>query len=232
MQQLSLGATDLVGRAVSPFLELRGSRSSVGPQQRKLQDDRRDVCESARCFAVGFRRREAATSYANDVHLRLKEAGVDHYGVRVHGAAEYPTRLRDAEYPIELLYYQGWWELVNSPRSIVIVGTRSPTNEGLSRTCKLVKSLLADDFTIVSGLAKGIDAEAHRTAIKEGGRTIAGARYTPVAKLSARECQSAKGNCRALSADLSGTGDALRATGESACKPFTFSRSGTSRCRP
>ena len=50
---------------------------------------------------------------------------------------------------------------------------RNPTNEGLSRTRKLVKSLLADDFTSESGLAKGIDAEAHRTAIKEGGRTIA-----------------------------------------------------------
>jgi DNA processing protein len=81
--------------------------------------------------------------------------------------------LRIADHPIELLYFQGWWELVNSPRSVAVVGTRKPSVEGLARTRKLVKALLQDDFTIVSGLAAGVDTAAHTTAIEHGGRTIA-----------------------------------------------------------
>jgi DNA processing protein len=53
------------------------------------------------------------------------------------------------------------------------VGTRTPTEEGLKRTRSLVKGLVKDNFTVVSGLAKGIDRAAHETAIAEGGRTVA-----------------------------------------------------------
>ena len=131
---------------------------------------------------------DAGTSeaYADGVHRRLTDAGVQHYGVRVHGAGEYPARLRDAEHPIELLYYQGWWESVNSPRSVAIVGTRNPSEEGVRRTRKLVCSLLSDDFTIVSGLAKGVDATAHTAAIQEGGRTIA-VLGTPISRAYPKE---------------------------------------------
>jgi DNA processing protein len=53
------------------------------------------------------------------------------------------------------------------------VGTRNPSPEGLSRTRSLVRKLVADGFTIVSGLAAGVDTQAHETALDEGGRTIA-----------------------------------------------------------
>ena len=62
--------------------------------------------------------------------------------------------------------------LVASP-SVAVVGTRKPSKEGLVRTRRLVKELVADDYTVVSGLATGVDTMAHRTAIDEGGRTIA-----------------------------------------------------------
>ena len=87
-------------------------------------------------------------------------------------AGEYPAKLRDAANPVELLYYQGWWDLVSS-RSIAVVGTRKPSQEGLKRTESLVTKLVEHDFTVVSGLAAGIDRMAHETAIGEGGRTIA-----------------------------------------------------------
>src|SRR5690606_36859573 len=58
-------------------------------------------------------------------------------------------------------------------RSIAIVGTRKPTTEGIKRTEKLVKMLVNDNFTIVSGLAQGVDTVAHRTALMVGGKTIA-----------------------------------------------------------
>src|SRR5690242_431630 len=47
-----------------------------------------------------------AREYAEFVRRRFREADVARYGVRVHGAGEYPRKLRDAAHPIELLYYQ------------------------------------------------------------------------------------------------------------------------------
>lgn len=97
---------------------------------------------------------------------------VESFGIRVHGINEYPKKLRDARNPIELFYYQGWWDLVNSP-SVAIVGSRKVSEEGIRRTRKLVKHLVADDFTIVSGLAEGVDTAAHTAALALDGRTIA-----------------------------------------------------------
>jgi DNA processing protein len=113
-----------------------------------------------------------AREYADFVQARFREADVTRFGVRVHGAGEYPEKLRDAAHPIELLYYQGWWDLVES-RCVAVVGTREPTADGIARATRLVKELVKDNFTIVSGLASGIDTVAHETAIEEGGRTIA-----------------------------------------------------------
>jgi DNA processing protein len=102
----------------------------------------------------------------------LNEAGVTRLGVRINGAGEYPKRLRDADHPVELLYYHGWWDLVES-LCVAVVGTREPSEEAKRRAVKLTQCLVRDGFTVVSGLAKGIDTIAHRTAIESGGRTIA-----------------------------------------------------------
>ena len=111
-----------------------------------------------------------AREYAHSALDRLGSAG--RFGVRLYGAAEYPEKLRDANHPVQLLYYAGNWDLAWSP-SVAVVGTRAPSAAGLARTRKLVESLVEDDFTVVSGLAAGIDTEAHRAAIDAGGRTIA-----------------------------------------------------------
>lgn len=172
MVQLSLTPTDFASRAISPFVELGAYEAMWDRENASFKTIAEQFAKLPEAVPSYFVDRKTADRYASDVHRLLRDAGVKQYGVRVHGAGEYPDRLRDAEYPIELLYYQGWWELVNSPRSIAVVGTRNPSEEGLRRTRKLVRSLLDDDFTIVSGLAKGVDAEAHRTAITEGGYTI------------------------------------------------------------
>lgn len=93
-------------------------------------------------------------------------------GVRIHGAGEYPERLRQADHPVEVLYYRGNWELVDTP-GVAIVGTRSPTAEGVSNTARIAQALVREGYTVVSGLAKGIDTAAHNAALSAGGRTIA-----------------------------------------------------------
>src|SRR5438132_955179 len=73
-----------------------------------------------------------AVRYATHAKQVLSDAGVERFGVRVHGAGEYPEKLRQAEHPIEVLYYQGWWDLADSP-SIAVVATRNPSEEGKAR---------------------------------------------------------------------------------------------------
>jgi DNA processing protein len=59
-----------------------------------------------------------------------------------------------------------------APR-VAVVGTRKPSPEGVELTRRLVEELVREKAIVVSGLARGIDTVAHRTAIEEGGRTVA-----------------------------------------------------------
>jgi DNA processing protein len=106
------------------------------------------------------------------VLARLRDRTDVRFDVRVHGEVDYPERLRHATHPVELLYFQGAWELITT-RGVAVVGTRKPTPEGVRRTGQLVRSLVADGFTIVSGLAEGVDTAAHQAAIAAEGQTIA-----------------------------------------------------------
>ena len=115
-----------------------------------------------------------ARQYIKLVTDILCRAGIDHdhYGIRVAGACEYPKQLLNAEYPLALLYYQGCWDLMRT-RSVAVVGNRQASEKGIARTQKLVRNLVDDNFTIMSGLAKGVDTTAHTSAIEYRGRTIA-----------------------------------------------------------
>jgi len=113
-----------------------------------------------------------ALSAAEGVLKRFEEAEVTRFGIRVHRAGEYPRKLRDAAHPVELLYYQGFWPLVETS-CVAVVGTRNPSGRGRLRARVLTRKLVRDGITVVSGLATGIDSEAHTTAIKSSGRTIA-----------------------------------------------------------
>lgn len=94
------------------------------------------------------------------------------YCCLLNGEPDYPARLRDAKEPVELLYYSGDTQLLRNPY-VAVIGTRNSTSEGLKRTERLVSLLVQDGFTIVSGLARGIDTQAHQAALKAGGKTIA-----------------------------------------------------------
>ncbi len=84
----------------------------------------------------------------------------------------YPKILRNIYFPPLILYTIG--NLQESDlHNIAIVGTRKPTDYGKSTAAKFAKELAEQNVTIVSGLARGIDSIAHRSAIKAGGKTIA-----------------------------------------------------------
>lgn len=83
----------------------------------------------------------------------------------------YPQRLLHCYDPPALLYYKGTADL-NSSHIISIIGTRNHTEYGRQVTEQLVSALQTQQVTIVSGLAFGIDAIAHRSALQQGLPTI------------------------------------------------------------
>ncbi|MGR3404942.1 DNA-processing protein DprA [Roseovarius indicus] len=113
-----------------------------------------------------------ADAAAQRVIEKLRAAGVSQFGVRINKAGDYPEKLRHAKYPVELLYYQGAWEL-SEMRGLAVVGSRKPSEEGVRRAARLAKELVNRDFAVVSGCATGIDTAAHTAALEAGGNTIA-----------------------------------------------------------
>lgn len=90
--------------------------------------------------------------------------------------ADYPRLLLETSNPPPVLYYRGKVQLQENQGikpAIGIVGTRHPSEYGKRWTRKISAALAKNGFTVVSGMAKGIDTEAHRGALEAGGRTIA-----------------------------------------------------------
>jgi DNA processing protein len=83
----------------------------------------------------------------------------------------YPGRLKEIEQPPPVLYVRGDY-LPDDLFAVAIVGTRRVTPYGRQITEELSSYLASNGITVVSGLARGVDAIAHQTALKAGGRTI------------------------------------------------------------
>ncbi len=83
----------------------------------------------------------------------------------------YPQRLKEIEQPPPVIYVRGDY-LPEDLYAVAIVGTRRVTSYGRQITEELSSYLASNGITVVSGLARGVDAVAHQTALKAGGRTI------------------------------------------------------------
>lgn len=94
------------------------------------------------------------------------------HGLLVLGDADYPPRLLATADPPLLLWLQGRRELLAAP-SMAIVGSRNPTAQGDDNARAFARALAQAGYTIVSGLALGIDAAAHEGALDAGGATLA-----------------------------------------------------------
>ncbi|OGG23805.1 DNA protecting protein DprA [Candidatus Gottesmanbacteria bacterium RIFCSPLOWO2_01_FULL_43_11b] len=85
----------------------------------------------------------------------------------------YPRLLAEISDPPDVLYVKGDLATVNLEKTIAVVGTRTMTPYGRKITKHLVTDLVKKGFTIVSGMAIGVDSIAHQSAIDKGGKTIA-----------------------------------------------------------
>ena len=96
-------------------------------------------------------------------------------GVQVihRNSEEYPNQLLDLGDPPPFLFCKGNLSLLNETRAIAVVGTRNNSPRGSVIATKTVEAFHDRSFVIVSGLALGIDAIAHKAALKCGAPTIA-----------------------------------------------------------
>ncbi|MEQ8461961.1 DNA-processing protein DprA [Coleofasciculus sp. E1-EBD-02] len=89
---------------------------------------------------------------------------------------DYPRLLLEIPSPPPVLYYRGQvdqQENQGMKPMVAIVGTREPTDYGKRWTRKISAALAKKGFTVVSGMAAGIDTEAHKGCLEAGGRTVA-----------------------------------------------------------
>lgn len=108
-----------------------------------------------------------------DIEEKLKT--YNNHGIKIITIMdkEYPPLLRQIFEPPWVLYLKGNINLLHNRKKIAVVGSRTPTDYGRQCTHYFVTELVKNGYTIISGLARGIDSHAHITAIKTNGHTIA-----------------------------------------------------------
>jgi len=84
----------------------------------------------------------------------------------------YPTLLRETYDPPVVLYVKGAWSACLDQPCVAIVGSRRCSTYGQNAALMLSRELAQRGVTIISGMARGIDAAAHRGALEAGGRTV------------------------------------------------------------
>jgi len=95
----------------------------------------------------------------------------NHHLITFHDE-KYPTLLREISVAPPLLYVHGNTELLNDPQ-IAIVGSRNPTQSGRNNAFEFGRHFANTGLCVTSGLALGIDGEAHKGALADNGATIA-----------------------------------------------------------
>jgi len=130
--------------------------------------------ELMRAEGVGDEVARNIAGWRERVDLDAELARIEKAGVRIvtRDDAEYPNHLQEIYDPPLVLYVRG--KLLEDERlAIGIVGSRRTTLYGQEMSRKLAYQLARVGMTIVSGLARGIDTEAHRGALQAKGRTVA-----------------------------------------------------------
>ncbi len=118
---------------------------------------------------------EEIEKYLDSDRIRNYRNQLDQQGIKVTmlGETGYPQALAEISNPPFLLYGIGNMDLLKDSEAIGIVGTRVPSSYGRMVAHRLAADLAAAHWTVVSGMASGIDSYAHQGALSVRGKTIA-----------------------------------------------------------
>jgi DNA processing protein len=149
--------------------------SSLSPSDRReLLGERKDPVAAVRALARGQVQSCEPPWEVGEWRHRTAVAAMKVHGMggRIisHGSPEYSSDLAEIADPPPVLYVRG--EVPSAP-GIAIVGSRDCTSYGRRFAFRLATELAHAGLTVISGLARGIDAAAHRGALEGGGPTVA-----------------------------------------------------------
>src|SRR5262249_39984626 len=163
---IALNMTPGVGpRVTSRLLEHFGSAESIFDAPRRDLALLRLPPETIESLVT----RELHPSAEAEIE-RVRKLGGD---ILVLDDGVYPPLLRETYDPPVVLYVKGQWaECLDRP-CVAIVGSRRSSTYGQNAAFMLSRELAERGITVISGLARGIDAAAHRGALEAGGRTVA-----------------------------------------------------------
>lgn len=120
----------------------------------------------------GLEDKVASISGIDAVVKKLNKVNFDFDMITINDE-RYPSYLRKVDGASPVLYTRGNLDLLNSEKSIAIVGTRHPEEVDIIEGQKITKRVVDAGYVVVSGLALGCDTVAHENTIKYGGQTIA-----------------------------------------------------------
>lgn len=154
---------------------------NIGPVQAKILLQHYDVQDIFKAKknqlekleGIGSVRAESIKSFADFSKAEEEIAFIEKYKIKTLFIADkdYPERLLNCYDSPTLLFYKGEADL-NHKKIISVIGTRNHTDYGKQITETLIEELAEQDVMIISGLAYGIDAIAHKAALKNNLRTI------------------------------------------------------------
>jgi len=129
--------------------------------------------QALRQAGLGQKLVETFQQVRKDVSLEHVWERIQNQGIQVMTweDAVYPSRLKQIDQPPPVLYLRGSY-LPEDEWAVAIVGTRGVTSYGRQVTADLASLLARRGVTVVSGLARGVDSEAHKAALAAGGRTL------------------------------------------------------------
>ena len=154
---------------------------NIGPVQAKILLQQFDVAEIfkakkgelERIEGIGTIRAESIKSFTGFSKAEDEIAFIEKYKIKPLFITDkdYPKRLLNCYDSPTLLYYKGEADL-NSGKIIAVIGTRNHTEYGKQVTEELIRELTEQNVVVVSGLAYGIDAIAHKAAVKNNLKTV------------------------------------------------------------
>jgi DNA processing protein len=148
---------------------LRRLLSEFGLPSRVLDAGRAAL---ARCVGEELASRIAGNDTTAAVDAALRWVEVPGHAIVTLADRDYPRRLLEIPDPPALLYVQGQVELL-ARASLAVVGSRNATPQGIANAASFARAFSEAGLTIVSGLALGIDAAAHRGALEGEASTVA-----------------------------------------------------------
>lgn len=163
---IALNMTPGVGpRAATKLLERFGSAAAVFAARRPELEQLRLKPETLDSLL-----KKEFHSRAEIELARVKDIGGD---VLILDDGSYPELLREIDDPPPVLYVKGDWQACVDQPAVGIIGSRMCSTYGENSSEMLARDLASRGLTVISGLARGIDAAAHRGAMRGQGRTTA-----------------------------------------------------------